>query len=99
MTDNDSLIFYSPCSTGLNLYTCIMTKNAFGQTVPLVGFSINSRFGCLHDSLLICIENLEILFGDDDEYRSFIPEVILWVKKNQHSLMMHWEGDAIFEII
>ena len=95
----DNLIFYSPSSTDLNLHTCVMSKNAFGLTVPMVGFSISSRFGPLHNSLVVNIENFEILFGDDDEYRPFIPEVISWVKKNQSSLMMHWNGDAIFEII
>jgi hypothetical protein len=41
-------------------------QNAFGLTVPMVGFSISSRFGVLHNSLVVSIEYFGILFGDDD---------------------------------
>lgn len=96
MSLND-MTFYSPCATGLNLYTCIMTKNAFGIPSPTVGFSITPRFRSLHDSLLIRIDTFEIVFGDDEEYRPFIPETMVWIQKNQDALLKHWNGEAVLK--
>lgn len=93
----NEMTFYSTCATGLNLYTCIMTKNAFGIPSPTVGFSITPRFRSLHDALLIRIDTFEILFGDDEEYHHFISEAIIWIQENQDALLKHWNGEAVLK--